>query len=156
MDPIRRAGFALAALMVLCPAVPAAADEAWSADQQAVIDVLKDGPLGIDQDFESWESKFHPDWTVWFANQPEDRAKAPHMQTVRDYIGGGAVVTGYVFEPVDVLVGADYAHVRFNATETIREADGSIRVVKYGGTDLLVQEDGEWRIRATTVSFPSS
>tara|TARA_B100000614_G_scaffold97869_2_gene88263 strand:- start:4138 stop:4368 length:231 start_codon:yes stop_codon:yes gene_type:complete len=42
---------------------------------------------------------------------------------------------------------------RFNATESLLEADGSPRTVRYAGTDYLVRVDGTWKVRATTVAF---
>lgn len=61
----------LAALFTLCAAsLPALASEQdWSADQQAIADLLSNGPMGIETDFEAWASEYHDDWTVWFAGQ---------------------------------------------------------------------------------------
>ena len=42
---------------------------------------------------------------------------------------------------------------RFSATESLLEADGTPRTVRYAGTDYLVRVDGAWKVRATTVAF---
>jgi ketosteroid isomerase-like protein len=145
----------LAALFVLGAAsLPALASEQdWSADQQAIANLLSNGPMGIETDFEAWASEYHDDWTVWFAGQAEPRAKDPHMQLVRDYIDGGARVVSYEAEFADIAVLGDTALARFNATESLMEADGSPRTVRYAGTDYLVRVDGAWKVRATTVAF---
>ena len=75
------------------------------------------------------------------------------MQAVRDYIDGGARVVGYEAEFADVTILDDTAVARFNAVETIIEADRSERIVHYSGTDVLVKEDGQWFIRTATVAF---
>lgn len=147
-------GRGLALALVLCGAHPAWADDVdWAADQQAIIDLLSDGPLGIENDFESWAAEFHPDWTIWFAGRAEVRAKGPHMQAVRDYIDGGARVTGFEAEFIDITVTGDTAVARFNATESLQEADGSARTSRFASMDYLIREDGVWTIRATTLTF---
>ena len=134
--------------------LPASAETvSWSDEQQAVIDVIADGPIGIETDFSAWEDKYHPDWTVWFVGNDSVREKPPHMQAVRDYIDGGARVVGYEAEFADVTILDDTAVARFNAVETIIEADGSERIVHYSGTDVLVKEDDQWLIRTATVAF---
>lgn len=147
--------FPSAALFALCAmSLPALASEQdWSADQQAIADLLSNGPMGIETDFEAWASEYHDDWTVWFADQAEPRAKGPHMQMVRDYIDGGARVVSYEAEFADIAVLGDTALARFNATESLIEADGTPRTVRYASTDYLVRVDGAWKVRATTVAF---
>ncbi|WP_273184511.1 DUF4440 domain-containing protein [Hyphomonas adhaerens] len=75
------------------------------------------------------------------------------MQLVRDYIEGGARVVSYEAAFADITVLGDTALARFNATESLLEADGSPRTVRYAGTDYLVRVDGTWKVRATTVAF---
>jgi ketosteroid isomerase-like protein len=147
--------FQTAAIFTLCAAsLPAfASEQDWSADQQAIVDLISNGPVGIETDFEAWGSEYHDDWTVWFAGQAEPRAKIPHMQLVRDYIDGGARVVSYEAEFADIAVLGDTALARFNATEALMEADGTPRTVRYAGTDYLVRVDGAWKVRATTVAF---
>jgi ketosteroid isomerase-like protein len=146
---------ALSTAFAFCAAsLPAfASEQDWSADQQAIADLLSNGPVGIETDFEAWASEYHEDWTVWFAGQAEARAKVPHMKLVRDYIEGGARVVSYEAEFADITVLGDTALARFNATESLMEADGSPRTVRYAGTDYLVRVDGVWKVRATTVAF---
>ena len=135
-------------------ATPALADAPdWTPGQQAVIDVIAGGPVGIETDFTSWEDKYHPDWTVWFVGKDSVREKLPHMQAVRDYMSGGARVIGYEAEFADVALLGNTAVARFNAVETIIEADGSERIVHYSGTDVLVKENDQWLIRTATVAF---
>ncbi|WP_375210514.1 nuclear transport factor 2 family protein [Hyphomonas jannaschiana] len=143
----------LSATLTLATLPALASEQDWSADQQAIADLLSNGPMGIETDFEAWASEYHDDWTVWFAGQAEPRAKAPHMQLVRDYIDGGASVVSYEAEFADITVLGDTALARFNATESLMEADGSPRTVRYAGTDYLVRVEGTWKVRATTVAF---
>lgn len=131
----------------------AAPEILWTPAQQEIIALLGDGAMGIESGFEAWEAEFHDDWTVWFAGQPAVRAKAPHMAQVRDYIGGGARVVDYRADFADIAILGDTALARYNAVETLREADGTTRVVRYAGTAFLVRVDGDWKIRATTVAF---
>ncbi len=131
----------------------AAAEPRWTPAQQEIIDLLDDGPMGIETDFEAWEDEFHDDWTVWFAGQPAARARAPHMAGVRAYIDRGARVVSYEATFADIAIVGDTALARFNAVETLREPDGAPRVVRYASTDFLVRVDGAWKIRATTVAF---
>ena len=41
---------------------------------------------------------------------------------------------------------------RFSATESLLEADGTPRTVRYAGTDYLVRMDGTWKVRTMTVA----
>ncbi len=144
-------------LLGLAAAGPVSAQTAptsqWTPGQLEIIALLDDGPMGIETDFEAWESDFHEDWTVWFPGQPAARAKAPHMADVRDYIASGAKVVSYQADFADIAIVGDTALVRFNAVETLEEPDGAPRVVRYASTDFLVRVDGEWKVRATTVSL---
>jgi hypothetical protein len=145
----------LLAMVALASSPLACAESAhtWTPDQQSVIDLLKDGPMGIETDFAAWENEFHHDWTVWFAGSPEAKSKVPHMAGVRDYIGRGAKVVSYKADFADVVIHGDTALARFNATESLINPDGSPRVVHYASTDLLVREARTWKILATTVAF---
>jgi hypothetical protein len=145
----------LLAMIALASPAFACAESArsWTQDQQSVIDLLKDGPMGIETDFEAWESEFHNDWTVWFAGKPEAKSKVPHMAGVRDYIGRGAKVVSYTAEFADVVIHGDTALARFNAIESLINPDGTPRVVHYASTDLLVRAGKSWKILATTVAF---
>lgn len=122
-------------------------------DRLAIIRLLENGPMGIETDFEAWSAEYHPDWTVWFAGQPEARAKAEHMALVRDYIDGGARVLSYEADFVHIEVRGHTALARFNTTETLREADGSTRVARFASSDMLLKEDGEWRVLTTSIAF---
>ena len=141
-------------LVPACLAAPETAPAPqWSPDQQAIIALIEHGPMGIETDFEAWESKYHEDWTVWFPGQETVRAKGPHMTLVRDYIGSGAKVISYEAQFADIAVFGDTALARFNAVERLENPDGSPRVVYYGGTDLLIRVDDTWKVRTTTVSL---
>ena len=143
-------GVAAAAFMI---AGAQANDEPhWTPDQQEIIALLENGPMGIESNFEAWENEFHEDWTVWFVGQPEVRAKPGHMAGVRDYIGRGAKVISYTAQFADIAVRGDTAVARFNALEELQNPDGSPRTVNYASTDYLVKVDGEWKIRTTTVA----
>ena len=122
-------------------------------DYKSIVNLLKDGPVGIETDFDAWEDEFHEDWTVWFVGQDKARAKAPHMEAVRDYVlVRGAKVVSYEAYFSDIVVNGDTALVRFNAVETLTQPDGSPRVVKYASTDYLVRENDQWKIRTTTIA----
>jgi len=149
--------FIVSLLLGLAAAGAASAQTAaaprWTPGQLEIIALLDDGPMGIETDFEAWESEFHDDWTVWFAGQPAARARAPHMAGVREYIDRGARAVSYEAAFADIAIVGDTALARFNAVETLREPDGAPRVVRYAGTDFLVRVDGEWKVRASTVTF---
>jgi hypothetical protein len=144
----------LFSLAAACAASPQAGpDPRWTPQQQEIIALLENGPMGIETDFEAWENEFHDDWTVWFAGQPDAHAKGPHMARVRDYIGRGARVVSYEAEFADIAIVGLTALARFNAVETLQEPDGTPRIVHYASTDFLIRVDGEWKIRATTISY---
>ena len=152
-ENLRSISMLLAAASVLLFAGAEANDEKrWTAEQQEIIALLENGPMGIETDFEAWEDEFHDDWTVWFVGQPEVRAKPGHMAGVRDYIGRGAKVISYTAQFADIAVNGDTAVARFNAIEKLQNPDGSPRTVNYASTDFLVKVDGEWKIRTTTVA----
>lgn len=144
------AGVAVAALMIV--GAEANDENHWTPEQQEIIALLENGPMGIETDFEAWENEFHDDWTVWFVGQPEASAKPGHMKRVRAYIGGGAKVISYTAQFADIVINGDTALARFNAIEKLENADGSPRTVRYASTDYLVRVDGEWKIRTTTVA----
>ena len=151
---LRGSGRKLLAVALLSSALPSLATASdWSMEQQEIVDLLSNGPLGIETDFAAWEDEFHPDWTVWFTGQAEVRAKTPHMQAVRAYIEGGAKVVSFEAEFADVTIIGDTALARFNATESLQNADGSARIVRFSSTDYLVRVDGDWKVKATTVAF---
>lgn len=144
----------LFSMAAACAASPQAGPEPrWTPQQQEIIALLENGPMGIETDFEAWENEFHEDWTVWFAGQPDARAKGPHMARVRDYIGSGARVVSYEAEFADIAIVGLTALARSNAIETLQEPGGTPRVVHYASTDFLIRSGKEWKIRATTVSF---
>lgn len=143
-------GVAAAAFMIA--GAQANVEPRWTPEQQEIIALLENGPMGIETNFEAWENEFHEDWTVWFVGQPEVRAKPGHMAGVRDYIGRGAKVISYTAQFADIAIKGDTAVARFNAIEKLQNPDGSPRTVNYASTDYLVRVDGEWKIRATTVA----
>ena len=128
----------------------------WSAEQQEIISILENGPMGIETDFEAWEDEFHLDWTVWFPGQTSARAKKPHMDDVRNYIERGAKIISYEADFADIIVFGETAVARFNAIETIKEPDSKIRIVYYGSTDYLIRVGDTWKIRSTTVALQSA
>ena len=126
----------------------------WTTEQQAVIDALSSGPVGIGESEKAsaaWESGYHPDWTYWRLGTSETRPRDEHMGLVRDYVGAGNRVVGFELEPVDVIVRGDTALVRLNATETIEQADGRTRVARYSSAAMLVREQGRWLLLATNI-----
>ncbi len=125
----------------------------WTPEQQAIAELLENGPMNIETNFEDWDDKFHEEWTVWFAGQPSVRKKPEHMEGVRNFIGQGAKVISYTAQFADITVYGNTAFARFNAVEELRNPDGSPRTVYYAGTDYLIKVDGQWKIRATTVAF---
>lgn len=124
-------------------------------DRAQILSIMERGPVGIGQDFEAWARHFHPDWSVWFAGQDAPRARTGHMQAVRDYVASGAEVVDYEFDLVRLTLRGDTAFIDYNAIERIAQGDGSLRVVHYSGSDVLVREDGRWLIYSSSLSFPA-
>lgn len=129
---------------------------AWTPEQEAVIAALSRGPVGIEEDFERWESGFHPDWSFWQMGTVEVRPRDIHMGLVHELIDGGAAVRAFEFTPVDVVVLGDMAMVRANAVETIEHPDGRSQVVRYASMEMLVRVEGRWLVRASSIVFPES
>lgn len=146
---------ALLAAVALLPVAAAGQERArtWTAEQQAVIDALSGGPIGIEEEaaFEAWASGYHPDWTYWRLGTDSTRPRDEHMALVREYVGAGNHVVAFELEPVDVIVRGDTALVRLNAVETIREADGGTRVARYSSAAMMVREQRNWQLLATNI-----
>ncbi|MGJ3233336.1 MAG: hypothetical protein ACFE0P_16225 [Oceanicaulis sp.] len=120
----------------------------WTSDQQDIIDMLTDGPIGIEdpEQFERWASGFDEDWTVWTVGSPVVRRLEPHMNLVRDYVeNGGATVSGFRINPVSVEILDDIAVVRSYNEELIKESDGGIRDLHWASVSVYRRlEDGSW------------
>ena len=129
-------------------------EKTWTAEEQAVIDAVSKGPVGIDKDFEAWAGGYAADWSFWRLGDAAIRERDVHMKLVKDYIDGGARVTGFDLTPVDVIVHGDAALIRLNAVESIIEADGAERTVRYSSAGFLIREDGVWRLAASNLYFP--
>ncbi len=147
------AGAALACAMLAAPAAAIGDDAPWTAEQQAVIDAVSNGPLGIESDFDAWADGYHADWSYWRAGADAVRARAEHMGLVRDYIESGARVESFEMTPIDVIIRNEVALLRYAATETLREADGEVRVVRYASADTLVRDAGGWQVLATNIVY---
>ena len=144
----------LLAVLVTTPHQAAAETRAWSAAQQEVIDAASRGPVGIETDFEGWASGYHEEWSYWRVGAPAIRPRSEHMRLVREYLGGGHTIEGFELEPVDVVVRGDVALLRYNATERIREADGTERTVRFSSASMFVREEGRWVCLATNIFYP--
>ncbi|MEM9619076.1 MAG: nuclear transport factor 2 family protein [Pseudomonadota bacterium] len=128
----------------------------WTPEEQAVIDAVSNGPIGIEDDFDAWASGFTDTWSYWRIGAAEIRERDAHMRRVKDYIDGGARVVAYEMTPVDVVVRGTAALLRLNATETIEEAGGETVVVQYSSAAFLIKEGGVWRIEASNLFYPPS
>ncbi len=129
------------------------ADRSWSAEQQAVIDAMKKGPIGIDVDFDAWADGYHGDWSYWRVGDTATRARDEHMKLVRDYIDGGNRPVAFTMEPVDVIVRGDAALLRLIATETLQSGEGETRVVRYASATMMTRQAGEWQVLATNIVY---
>ncbi len=125
----------------------------WTPEEQAVIDALKKGPMGIESDFDAWAGGYADDWTYWRVGEEDVRLRHEHMALVREFIDAGNRPTSFDLEPVDVIVRAEVALVRLIATEGLQEADGGERVVRYASAAMLVREDGQWKMLATNIVY---
>ena len=149
-------GFVVLMLALALAATSAQADERTAeSDRDAILDIIRTGPLNIGRDTAAWEANFHSDWTVWFAGQAEPRERGPHMQAVREYVARGARVTAFDIELVSLDVDDDRALIRFNAVEQIDDPDVGERVVHYSAVAFLVHEQGRWQIYRSSLSFPA-
>ncbi len=128
----------------------------WTSEEQAVIDAVSKGPIGIEDDFDAWAAGFTDSWSYWRVGASEIRERDEHMRLVKDYIDDGARVVAYEMTPVDLIVHGTAALLRLNATETIEEADGETVVVRYSSAAFLIKEDGVWRIEASNLFYPPS
>ena len=140
-------------LAILIP-VLAHAESDRTDDRAAILAMMERGSVGIGADFEAWARNFHPDWTIWMAGSEAAREREAHMALVRDYLAQGAEVEAYELDLVRLNIYGDQAVLDYNAVETIREADGGLRIVRYSATAVLVREAGRWLIRTTSLSFP--
>lgn len=132
------------------------AAQRWTVEEQAVIDAVSKGPVGIEDDFDAWADGYSIDWSYWRLGAPDIRERDAHMQRVREYIDSGARVVGFAMTPVDVIVHGDAALLRLNAVETLIEANGETIEVHYSSAAFLIREDGEWRLAASNLYYPPS
>lgn len=128
--------------------------ERSTVEEQAVIDAVSKGPVGIEDDFDAWADGYAADWSYWRLGAPNIRERDAHIQLVREYIDGGARVVGFEMTPVDVIVHGDAALLRLNAVETIIEAEGGTNEVRYSSAAFLIKEGGEWRLVASNLFYP--
>ncbi|WP_300532385.1 nuclear transport factor 2 family protein [Maricaulis sp.] len=145
--------FALLAALLLLNGPGLAQSE--EADREAIVTLLREGPLNIGPDIDAWEANYHPDWTVWFAGAAEARQRADHMPLVRDYVARGAVVERYDLDLVSFDLFGDTAIVRHLAQEHVRDPENGLRIIDYSATTTLVRTDGRWLIRTSSLSFPA-
>lgn len=125
----------------------------WSADQQAVIDAARNGPMGIETDFDAWARGYHDDWSYWRVGESNTRARSDHMTLVKDYIDAGNRPIDFQMEPVDVIVRGDAALLRLIATETLESPEGERRVVRYASATMMSRHEGHWQILATNIVY---
>lgn len=152
---LRGRGLALLALFFGFVAAGWARDgAAEDPDRAAIIAILERGPVGLATDFEAWAGNFHPEWSVWFAGRDAAVERDVHMQRVRDYVATGIDVEAFDFDLVRYQRYGDTAIVDFQATEYIRQADGTLRTVRFSETAVLLREHGRWLIRSSSLSFP--
>jgi ketosteroid isomerase-like protein len=135
------------------PAVAEVQDQKWTSEEQAVIDAVKDGPIGIESNFDAWEQGYADDWSYWRVGDPEIRARDEHMALVRDFIDEGNRPTAFALEPVDLLIRGDIALLRLIAEETLLSPSGEEKVVRYASATVLTREDGVWKVLATNIVY---
>ena len=152
-ESIKRIIVAIAMAAAGLAAEAAAENIRWSAEQQAVIDAVEKGPMGIEADFDAWAEGYADAWTYWRVGDAEVRPRDEHMALVRDYIDAGNRPTDFELDPVDVIIRGDVALLRIIATEKLESAAGEERVVRYATATMLVREDGEWRNLATNIVY---
>ena len=138
---------------LIIPTGAEAADLKRTAEEQAVIDAVKDGPVGIETDFDAWAQGYAEDWSYWRVGDPEIRARDEHMALVRDFIDKGNRPTAFALEPVDILIRGDIALLRLIAEETLLSPSGEERVVRYASASVLTREDGVWQVLATNIVY---
>ena len=125
----------------------------WTPEQQAVIDAVKNGPVGIESDFDKWASGYADDWSYWRIGDRNTRPREQHMVLVREFIDGGNRPTRFELEPIDVIIRGDVALLRLIATEELRNVDGEAQVVRCASAAMLVHEDGGWKMLATNIVY---
>ena len=146
----------LAALLTLFPIAVSgqSTDRTWTPEQREVIEAASTGPVGIETDFERWESGYHSDWTYWRMGTDQVRPKDVHMDLVRGVIGDGNRVTGFELTPVDVIVRGETALLRYNAVETLVNAAGEEQIIHYSAASVFAMEDGRWLQIASNLFYP--
>ena len=142
--------------LTLLPGTGMAADPGktdFTPEQQAVIDAVKNGPVGIESDFDAWADGYARDWTYWRLGAKETRPRGTHMALVRDFVEAGNRVTGFELEPVDVVIRGDIAMLRLIATETFVSTAGETSAVRYASASMLTREEGRWKVLATNILY---
>ncbi|MEL7535925.1 MAG: nuclear transport factor 2 family protein [Pseudomonadota bacterium] len=145
---------ALTLLFTVCLGTTLRAEQqTWTSDQQAVIDALKNGPIGIEKNFDRWADGYASHWSYWRVGDRTVRPKDEHMALVRAYIDAGNKPVSFELEPIDVIVRGDAAMVRLIATETLLSADGEARIVRYASATMLSRETGDWKVLASNLVY---
>ena len=127
---------------------------AWTPEQQEIIDLMQDGPIGLEENFAEWAARYHPDWSYWELGTDNIRPHDEHMDRVRNYIESGARVVEFDLQPVYVAVRGETALIRFKAVEKIVEPGGDTIDVRFSSASVLLKEDEEWKLFATNIYYP--
>ena len=147
-------GLTLLVFLVTAGQVSASTEAAeWTPEQQAVIDAVSKGPIGIETDFDAWADGYADAWTYWRVGDTEVRPRDRHMSLVREYIDAGNRPTAFDLEPVHVVIRGDVAMLRLIATEILRSAEGETRIVRYASATMLTREGDQWKTLATNIVY---
>ncbi len=128
-------------------------DRAWTVEEQAIIDAMKTGPVGISANFDRWAAGYSDAWTYWRVGDRATRPKNEHMPLVREFVDAGNRVVSFELEPIDVIVREETALLRLIATETLQNPEGELRMVRYASAAMLAREDGVWKLLATNIVY---
>ena len=125
----------------------------WTPEQQAVIDAVKNGPMGIESDFDTWASGYADNWTYWRVGDQDTRPREEHMALVREFIDAGNRPITFKLEPIDVIIWGDVALLRLVATEGLQSPEGEQRDVHYASAAMLKKVGERWQMLATNIVY---
>ncbi len=132
-----------AAVVIVCNASPASAQE-WSAEQMEVWrNVETYWSLYAEEDLEGFMSYFHDEFLGWVQGERVPTNKADRRTSlVRGFETGD--LEWYSLKPVGIKVHGNVAIVHYLYTTTTRSAEGDQESVTGAWTDILMKQGNKW------------
>ena len=135
----------LIAILIALAAFPAAHAAPLTSDEEQVIAAMERIPMLLaSEDFATFASNFHADFSQWFVGKTEVRDRAAYLATIRQWYELGNRPVSNDVRPVSIQIQGNVAITRAFFEETSKDAIGLENTVSYWGETIFVKENGRW------------